>query len=57
MIATGAELSTTGLLDDYQRQAKMNEHISSIEDMQRFLERCVLSVCLSLWGVWLCEGE
>ena len=26
-------------LDDYQRSAKMNENITSIEDMQRFLER------------------
>lgn len=28
-----------GLLDDYQRKAKMNENIGSIEDMQAFLER------------------
>eukprot|EP00937_MAST-01D_sp_MAST-1D-sp2_P002826 g2826.t1 len=28
-----------GALDAYQRDAKMNENISSIEDMQRFLER------------------
>jgi hypothetical protein len=28
-----------GLLDDYQRQAKLNENIQSIEDMQKFLER------------------
>jgi vacuolar protein sorting-associated protein 45 len=27
------------LLDDYQRSAKMNENISSIEDMQNFMER------------------
>lgn len=28
-----------GLLDEYQRNAKMNENISSIEDMQAFMER------------------
>lgn len=28
-----------GLLDDYQRKAKMNENISSLEDMQAFMER------------------
>lgn len=28
-----------GLLDDYQKQAKLNENIQSIEDMQKFLER------------------
>jgi len=27
------------LLDDYQKQTKMNENISSIEDMQAFMER------------------
>jgi vacuolar protein sorting-associated protein 45 len=27
------------LLDDYQHQTKMNEHISNIEDMQSFLDR------------------
>ena len=31
--------SVKTLLDDYQRQTKMNENISSIEDMQAFMER------------------
>jgi len=33
----GAAVKT--LLDDYQKQTKMNENISSIEDMQAFMER------------------
>ena len=32
-------VAVKGLLDDYQKQAKLNENIQSIEDMQRFLER------------------
>lgn len=28
-----------GLLDEYQKNAKMNENISSVEDMQAFMER------------------
>lgn len=31
--------SVKDLLDDYQRSAKMNENINSIEDMQAFMER------------------
>ena len=31
--------SVKDLLDDYQRSAKMNENINSIEDMQNFMER------------------
>jgi vacuolar protein sorting-associated protein 45 len=27
------------LLQDYQKQAKLNENISSVEDMQNFMER------------------
>jgi vacuolar protein sorting-associated protein 45 len=27
------------LMDEYQRQAKLNEHITSVEDMQAFMER------------------
>lgn len=32
-------MAVKDLLDDYQRQTKMNENISSIEDMQSFMER------------------
>jgi len=32
-------LSVKELLEDFQKQSKMNENISSIEDMQNFLER------------------
>ena len=30
------------LMDDYQKATRLNENINSIEDMQAFLERCVL---------------
>lgn len=45
--ASGLHNAHAGLLDDYQRQAKLNENIQSIEDMQKFLERCVLFVFFS----------
>ena len=32
-------MAVKDLLDDYQRQTKMNENIKSIEDMQSFMER------------------
>lgn len=32
-------VAVKNLMDDYQRQAKMNEKLSSIEDMQSFMER------------------
>ena len=45
-------VAVKGLLDDYQRQAKLNENIQSIEDMHSFLERWVRG----LWGALSVKG-
>lgn len=37
-------VAVKNLMDDYQKATRLNENINSIEDMQAFLERCVLII-------------